>query len=157
MSLDQPPAPITFNIRYSAFFNNVTYVRPKVPTLYSVMSSGDLATNAEVYGVNTNPFILKKGDIVEIVVNNADPGKHPFHLHGHVFQTVARSAEEAGSYVGNETFPEVPMRRDTVMVNPNGNVVLRFRADNPDKFIPHLLCVAILTRISTCLAVSLPH
>ena len=38
--------------------------------------------------------------------------------------------------MGNETFPAVPMRRDTFTVRPNGNIVLRFRADNPDKFPP---------------------
>ena len=87
-----------------------------------------------IYGPNTNAFILEKGQVVEIVVNNLDPGKHPFHLHGHAFQAVVRSQDEAGPYVYNETFPETPMRRDTFMVRPNGNIVLRFKADNPDKF-----------------------
>ena len=124
----------------SAFFNNITFVRPKVPTLYSVMSSGSLATNSEIYGTNTNPFILKKGEIVEIILNNDDAGRHPFHLHGHTFQTVARSEEAAGFYSGNATLPKVPMRRDTIMVNPNGNLVLRFKADNPDKYITDVPC-----------------
>lgn len=128
------------NHGYSAFFNNVTYVRPKVPTLYSVMSSGPLATNSEIYGTNTNAFILQKGEIVEIILNNDDKGKHPFHLHGHTFQTVARSEEAAGSYSGDTTLPKVPMRRDTIMVNPNGNLVLRFKADNPDKYPTDALC-----------------
>ncbi|KAL9008143.1 MAG: hypothetical protein Q9173_006699, partial [Seirophora scorigena] len=114
-----------------AFFNDLTYVRPKVPTLYSALTSGNMATDAAIYGDNTIPFILEKNKVVEIVLNNMDPGKHPFHLHGHAFQTVVRSAEETGVYVNNETFPEFPMRRDTVMVRPNGNMVLRFRADNP--------------------------
>lgn len=118
----------------SAFFNNVTYVRPKVPTLYSVMSSGALASNQEVYGVNTNALIVEKGEVVEIILNNADKGRHPFHLHGHAFQTVARSVEGAGPYESDKaTLSQVPMRRDTVLVHPGGNIVLRFRADNPDK------------------------
>ncbi len=121
------------------------------------MSSGLSATNAEIYGVNTNPFILKKGDVVEIVVNNDDKGKHPFHLHGHSFQTVVRSEEAAGFYVGNETFPKVPMRRDTIMVKPNGNIVLRFKADNPDKSIASLVYSHLLTELLTRLAVSLSH
>ena len=107
---------------------------PAVPTLYTALSAGELADNTTVYGVNTNPYVLKHNQIIEIVLNNNDPGRHPFHLHGHNFQTVVRSQEEAGDYVGNETFPAVPMRRDTVMVRPLGNMVLRFRADNPDKF-----------------------
>ena len=120
----------------SAFFNEITYVTPAVPTLYTAISAGELADNATVYGVNTNPYVLKHNQIIEIVLNNNDPGRHPFHLHGHDFQLVVRSEEEAGFYVGNETFPAVPMRRDTVMVRPMGNIVLRFRADNPDKSSP---------------------
>ncbi|MCJ1408319.1 hypothetical protein MMC19_002394 [Ptychographa xylographoides] len=115
-----------------AFFNNVTYVKPKVPTLYTALSTGDAASSLDVYGSNTNAFILQKDDIVELVLNSADTGKHPFHLHGHAFQAVVRSDEDAGSYAGNVSLPKVPMRRDTFMVRPGGNIVLRFKADNPD-------------------------
>ena len=121
----------------SAFFNNITYVRPKVPTLYSVLSTGTSAMNPYIYGSNTNAFVLKKYDIVEIIVNNNDPGKHPFHLHGHAFQAVIRSEEDAGFYAYNESFAKVPMRRDTFMVKSNGHIVLRFRADNPGVWLFH--------------------
>ncbi|KAI4254903.1 MAG: hypothetical protein LQ352_002831 [Teloschistes flavicans] len=120
-----------------AFFNDRTYTRPKVPTLYSALTTGEMATDVGVYGSNTNSFVLGKGEVVEIVLNSLDPGKHPFHLHGHWFQAVVRSEEEAGVYVNNETFPEFPMRRDTFMVKPNGNIVLRFRADNPAPHYPN--------------------
>jgi len=93
--------------------------------------------NPKVYGVDTNPFVFAHNDVVELVVNNNDPGKHPFHLHGHNFQVVYRSDEDAGNYnesaISTDSRPKVPMKRDTVLVNPNGNIVLRFRADNPDK------------------------
>ena len=117
----------------SAFFNNDTYVRPKVPTLYTALSTSISASNAHVYGSSTNSFILKRNEVIEIVLNNDDPGKHPFHLHGHAFQAIVRSQQDAGFYNGNETLPKLPMRRDTFMVHPRGNIVLRFRADNPDK------------------------
>ncbi|KAL8730243.1 MAG: hypothetical protein Q9166_004220 [cf. Caloplaca sp. 2 TL-2023] len=120
-----------------AWFNDITYVRPKVNTLYTALTSGDLAMNPDIYGKHTNPFVLKKDQVVEIVLNNMDPGKHPFHLHGHAFQVVVRSQEEAGNYVNNETFPESPMRRDVFMVRPNGNIVLRFKADNPGIWLFH--------------------
>ena len=121
----------------SAFFNNITYVLPKVPTLYSALSTGTTAQSPYIYGSNTNAFVLKQNDIIEIVVNNNDPGKHPFHLHGHAFQAVIRSDEDAGFYAYNETFAKVPMRRDTFMVKPNGHIVLRFRADNPGVWLFH--------------------
>ncbi|KAL8899555.1 MAG: hypothetical protein Q9207_006139 [Kuettlingeria erythrocarpa] len=120
-----------------AFFNDLTYVRPKVPTLYSALTSGPEASNPAIYGANIIPFVLQKNEVVEIVLNSMDPGKHPFHLHGHAFQAVVRSQDEAGVYVGNETFPEFPMRRDTILVRPNGNIVLRFRADNPGVWLFH--------------------
>lgn len=123
----------SLTVSRSAFFNDITYVRPKVPTLYTALSAGSLADNATIYSQNTNPFILNHNDIIEIVLNNDDPGKHPFHLHGHAFQAVGRSDEDEGQYVDNQTFPAVPMRRDTFMVRPMGNIVLRFRADNPDE------------------------
>ncbi|KAG8528908.1 uncharacterized protein KY384_006597 [Bacidia gigantensis] len=120
-----------------AFFNEQTYVRPKVPTLYTALSSGTFATDPTIYGTNSNSFILQKDEVVELIINSADPGKHPFHLHGHFFQAVVRSEEEAGVYVHNETFPATPMKRDTFMVHPNGNIVLRFRANNPGVWLFH--------------------
>ncbi|EME47220.1 hypothetical protein DOTSEDRAFT_69238 [Dothistroma septosporum NZE10] len=122
-----------------AFFNDITYIRPKVPTLYSALTTGTFADNAEVYGRDTNSFVLEHNQIIEIVLNNNDAGKHPFHLHGHNFQVVYRSPDEWGNYdVKNHTaFPEKPMRRDTVWVRPNGNFVIRFRADNPGVWLFH--------------------
>ncbi|KAK4173265.1 putative precursor of iron transport multicopper oxidase FET3 [Triangularia setosa] len=124
-----------------AFFNNVTYVPPKVPTLYTVMSSKDLATNPTVYGTHTHSIVLSKNDIVEIVLNNLDSGTHPFHLHGHNFQVVWRSEPNAGPFqdsnITSSNFRRVPMRRDTVVVHPKGNLVLRFKADNPGVWLFH--------------------
>jgi iron transport multicopper oxidase len=66
-------------------------------------------------------------------LNNDDTGKHPFHLHGHGFQVITRSADNAGHYNASDKheFPPVPMRRDTILANPSGHFVIRFVADNP--------------------------
>jgi iron transport multicopper oxidase len=126
-----------------AFFNDITYVRPKVPTIYTVMTSGNMASNPVIYGSSTNTFVLKHNDVVEIVLNNHDPGKHPFHLHGHVFQAIARGEEDSGDWDpravtnGSLTLPRFPMRRDVLLVRPNGHIVLRFRADNPGVWLFH--------------------
>ncbi|KAL7822574.1 Cupredoxin [Trichoderma gracile] len=124
-----------------AFFNNITYTHPKVPSLYTALSAGDLADNAAVYGEYTHPFVLKKGEIVQIVVNNLDSGRHPFHLHGHAFQAIHRSEEEAGTFedeaLSESDFKAVPMRRDTLVIWPNGNIVMRFKADNPGVWLFH--------------------
>jgi iron transport multicopper oxidase len=129
---------IAINIS-SAFLNDNTYVTPKVPTMFSALTLSAAATNPAVYGPNTNAYVLETGQIVEIVLNNNDPGKHPFHLHGHNFQVVSRSDEDAGFFngTGNVGTPDVPMRRDTIMVRPNGNLRIRFVADNPGIWLFH--------------------
>ncbi|KAH8656996.1 Cupredoxin [Tricladium varicosporioides] len=124
-----------------AFFNNITYVFPKVPTLYTVMSAGNNAVNPLVYGEFTHSFVLAKHQVIEIVVNNLDSGKHPFHLHGHNFQTIVRSDEDAGVFDAKNSsqiqYPAIPMRRDTLVLHPNGHMVMRFKADNPGVWLFH--------------------
>lgn len=127
---------------HSAFFNDISYVMPKVPTLYSVLTTGDAASDPVIYGADTNPFILNKGETVDIILNNADAGKHPFHLHGHTFQVLMRSRENAGFYnaTSHPAFPAVPMRRDTLLVHPFSNFVIRFKADNPGRSTHKVMC-----------------
>ena len=121
-----------------AFMNDITYVRQKVPSIYTVLTTGDDASNPVVYGVNTNTFVLEHNQVIEVVLNNHDPGKHPFHLHGHNFQCVARGEENSNDYnPANVTLPATPMRRDTWVVRPNGHIVMRFRADNPGVWLYH--------------------
>ncbi|KAF4507294.1 hypothetical protein G6O67_005951 [Ophiocordyceps sinensis] len=124
-----------------AFFNNITYVEPKVPSLYTALSTGHQANNSVIYGEYSQPFVLERGEVVQVVLDNLDPGRHPFHLHGHNFQAIHRSEEEGGIFEDTDPakvrFPEMPMRRDTLVVWPNGNIVLRFRADNPGVWLYH--------------------
>lgn len=128
-----------------AFFNNITYISPKVPTLFTAMGAGDLATNPTVYGSNTHSFVLQKDEIIEIVLNNQDKGKHPFHLHGHIFQTVIRGPDysdedEPISYEPSNFTSDVldrPMLRDTLYVRPQSYFVIRFKADNPGVWFFH--------------------
>ncbi|GAD92842.1 iron transport multicopper oxidase FET3 [Paecilomyces variotii No. 5] len=133
-----------------AFFNNITYTRPKVPSLFSVLSSGDLSTNPTVYGTNTHPFVFEHNNVVQVIINNGDTGSHPFHLHGHNFQVIDRApgyGPNFNSYLNGDpvpydpsnhtAFPEAPPRRDTVVLPPQGYMVLRFVADNPGVWFFH--------------------
>jgi iron transport multicopper oxidase len=63
-----------------AGFNNVTFLMQKVPSLFTAMTIGATAENPVVYGVNANAFVVKSGQLVEIVI---DTCSHPIHLHGH--------------------------------------------------------------------------
>lgn len=109
--------------------------------MYTALTTGELANDPAVYGSATNSFVLERGEVVQIVVNNLDSGRHPFHLHGHHFQAAYRSDEEAGTLEEAGTteadFTAIPMRRDTVVLYPEGHIVLRFRADNPGVWLFH--------------------
>ena len=120
----------------------MTYVAPKVPSLYTALTvGGSNSSDPRVYGSYTTAHTLKHNQVIEIVLNNEDDGKHPFHLHGHNFQVVYRSDEDAGPFSAADVdvgaLPRTPMRRDTVVVQPNGNSVIRFRADNPGVWFFH--------------------
>ncbi|XHG04318.1 hypothetical protein AWENTII_007594 [Aspergillus wentii] len=133
-----------------AFFNEISYTKPKVPTLYTVMSSGSLATNPTVYGEYTHPVVLEENQVVEIVLNNGDTGSHPFHLHGHNFQLVDRFPSYGPHFYdyadgdpvvynasNHSSFPTYPARRDTFVLPPQGYFVIRFRANNPGVWLFH--------------------
>ncbi|THX67128.1 hypothetical protein D6D08_06828 [Aureobasidium pullulans] len=134
-----------------AFFNDQTYTHPKVPSLYTALTAGELATNEAVYGEHTNSFVLNHLEVVEVVLTNNDGGSHPFHLHQHNFQVVSRYPPYGEDFYSlsdnvnpqafdpnNHTaFPEYPMRRDVVVLPPMGNIVIRFVADNPGVALFH--------------------
>ncbi|KAF2096240.1 conidial pigment biosynthesis oxidase Abr1/brown 1 [Rhizodiscina lignyota] len=110
-------------------FGNESYIAPKVPSLYTALTTGEEANNPAVYGFATNPYVVQQGDVVQVVINNLDEFPHPIHLHGHRFQVVARGV---GKWDGNtKNFPKVPMKRDTATTVPGGHLVIRFQANNP--------------------------
>jgi len=142
--LGEPDVSVILNFNFcivnglpAACFNNVSYVAPKVPSLFTAFTTGEENTNPLIYG-QVNPYVASKGQIVQIVVNNMDSAIHPFHLHGHQFQVIDKPSSGGGNFTGDSAnFPAVPMRRDTVTVNPGSYVVLRFQADNPGVWLFH--------------------
>lgn len=122
----------------SYLFNDVTYESPKVPTLYTALTSGASATSADSYEKSSNPFVLGHNEVVELVLYNKHMTNHPFHLHGHHFQAVWRSAPGGGDLpngiLPDDNLKQRPIRRDTLVVPNGGSAVLRFRADNPGTY-----------------------
>jgi iron transport multicopper oxidase len=109
--------------------NNATYYPQLVPTLYTTLTAPqNLRNNSALYGP-INSLMVSYNDVVEIVINNQTPLKHPWHLHGHQFQVVARGG--AGTSYDPSTADPEPMMRDVVGVDGNGYVVIRFTATNP--------------------------
>ncbi|KAJ2121550.1 ferroxidase fet3 [Coemansia sp. RSA 720] len=115
-------------------FNNHTYVLPSVPSALTALSAGAQAHDPQIYGRQTNTYVLNHMDVVQITIVNHDYYSHPFHLHGHVFQIV-----ETGNLRSRESkLPlDAPVRRDTVVIRGGHYAVLRFRADNPGVWILH--------------------
>jgi iron transport multicopper oxidase len=61
-----------------AMFNMVSYTAPIVPSLLTALSvPANYTTQATVYGTSTNPFVLGHNNMVQLIVNNGDTGKHP--------------------------------------------------------------------------------
>ncbi|KAF7323750.1 Fet3 protein [Mycena kentingensis (nom. inval.)] len=120
-----------------AMFNSVTYNSPLTPAILSALSLGGNATVAEAYGPQS--FVLNHMEVVDIVVKNGDAGKHPFHIHGHKFQIVARSSDYTTDDPSTITMANQtnPLRRDTVQIESMGSATLRFVADNPGAWFFH--------------------
>jgi len=57
------------------------WVSPKVPSLYTALSTGRNALFPSTYGPGVAPQILKNNDIVQIYMENPQPWPHPMHLH----------------------------------------------------------------------------
>lgn len=118
--------------------NNIPYLPPYVPTLHTVLTIGEAyLREPAVYGPQTNAYLLKLNQVVELVIQNLDDGPHPFHLHGHVFQVIAKGD---GRYHNNSATDvnSLPFTvRDTVTVPAEGHLVIRFKADNPGVWFFH--------------------
>ncbi|KAJ1937066.1 ferroxidase fet3 [Kickxella alabastrina] len=117
-------------------FNNITYVMPKVPSMFTALTADEDIFNPAIYGPQTNAHVVKHMQEVQLIVNNFDAGNHPFHLHGHHFQLIERGPAPYDSTY-NPRPKTAPSRRDTVTIPSMEYVVLRFRADNPGAWLFH--------------------
>jgi len=132
-----------------ATINDISYQAPDCPAMFTALTTGPECTNPAVYGNVSNTFILPHLHMIWLVINNGDEGGHPctipinlistvlnffvVHLHGHSFQVLYRSKDNAGFFQLDNIpeFPMNPMRRDVLLIPPGGYAILAFRADNP--------------------------
>ncbi|KIY47458.1 ferroxidase [Fistulina hepatica ATCC 64428] len=123
-----------------ALINGTSYSQAKVPVVLSALSLGGNATAQSAYGPLR--FVLDHMDVIDIVIENADTGKHPFHLHGHKFMIVGRS-DDYNATIGSAENPRIvdgqtnPMRRDTLHIPSGSSATLRVVADNPGAWFLH--------------------
>jgi iron transport multicopper oxidase len=63
-------------INYSVF-NEIPFELPKTPSLFTALSMGNDSLKPEIYGKRTNVIVLNHMDMIELVIENTDPGHHP--------------------------------------------------------------------------------
>jgi len=118
--------PVT-NINY-AWMSNVSYrMSPSNSfTLWRVQQNLTIDTLQ-------NPFYLdvEADALIEFVINNADGGEHPIHLHGHTFAVLGVGKGVYDPSKKRELKFTNPPRRDVIGIPANGWTVIRFKADNP--------------------------
>jgi FtsP/CotA-like multicopper oxidase with cupredoxin domain len=73
-------------------------------------------------------FVVRRGDLVEVTIENDTEAVHPMHLHGHRMLVLRRDGvAPTGS----------PWWTDTLDVEPGERYDLGFRADNPGLWMDH--------------------
>ncbi|KAI8318259.1 hypothetical protein GQ54DRAFT_267157 [Martensiomyces pterosporus] len=143
-----PDRSIFFNVTYGFApdtfahdtINLITYAEPRVPSMFSALTTGDMAINPIIYGPQTNAHVLKYGEVIEVVLWSATFVTHPFHLHGHTFQIVEKGFVNDTTGALRYKVPQSkhsPLRRDTVVVRRWEYVIIRFKADNPGVWLFH--------------------
>lgn len=104
-------------------------------------------SESEVLGISAvlQPPI-KKGQVVDLILNNYKHINHPIHLHGHFVHVISYSDQENFPFetvesAVNNYYPNInldnPPYLDVVLVPVGGHVVLRFEADNPGIWLLH--------------------
>ena len=71
-------------------------------------------------------FSVRKGERVQVVMQNQSMMAHPMHLHGHHFQVIGINGKSVSGAV-----------RDTVHIPPMTSVTIAFDADHPGKWAFH--------------------
>ena len=73
-------------------------------------------------------FVVDRGDLVKVTIENNTDSVHPMHLHGHHALVLTRDEQPVSGS---------PWWTDTLSVEPNERYELAFRADNPGLWMDH--------------------
>jgi iron transport multicopper oxidase len=118
-------------------FNESGFELPhSTPTLFSANTMPEPFKRDVIQYGTARAIILDHMNVIQLVIYNYDTGSHPFHLHGHVFQIIARGPIDDVYPVIGAVDPN-PIRRDTVQIPNEEYVVIRFVADNPGAWLMH--------------------
>ncbi|KJK84432.1 Laccase [Metarhizium anisopliae BRIP 53293] len=70
-------------------------------------------------------------------LQNRTTGAHPIHLHGHDFAILEQAENKTWNPKNMSLKLDNPPRRDVVLLDTTGYVVIAFRADNPGPWLVH--------------------
>ncbi|CAD6885205.1 unnamed protein product [Tilletia laevis] len=149
VSINPPPATkqITLDIDFAkdaeennelrAYFNGSTFGRP-YPGYSTIDAVKGSYLNNTIPVTNGLFVTTDKYEVIDLIVNNHDPGSHPMHLHGFVPYILGSGPGDypAGSLDLTKTFVN-PMRRDVYTMQSSAWAVIRFVADNPGEWVYH--------------------
>jgi len=128
-----------FNVRFDNGMININDNPFKPPSDTTLL---DLVLAGKPLPASANMNYIEIGSVVDIIVNvQIVPIQHPMHLHGHEFFILGYGSLDAGSY--NATLHESsldyfnPLRRDTISVNADSWIYIRYVADNPGVWLFH--------------------
>ncbi|KAJ2850245.1 ferroxidase fet3 [Coemansia brasiliensis] len=112
-------------------FNDFAYNQTKVPTLFTALTMGKLAFNSSVYGPQSQTFVVKYGESIEILINNPGTKDHTIHLHMMDYQLV--EVGPLGNAEANNKPPvklqksgPYPMRLDSATLRAFSYIKIRF-------------------------------
>lgn len=94
-------------------------------TLTGNMAKYEWGIDNQLYP-NGDPYFIKEGERVRVVMKNLTNMWHPMHLHGHFFRVLAR-----------DTDTDLLPLKHTVNVGPKETLAFEFIADNPGRWIFH--------------------
>lgn len=94
-------------------------------TLTGNMAKYEWGIDNQLYP-DAEPYFIKEGERVRVVMKNLTNMWHPMHLHGHYFRVLARDTD----------IDLLPLKH-TVNIGPKETLAFEFIADNPGRWIFH--------------------
>jgi FtsP/CotA-like multicopper oxidase with cupredoxin domain len=120
------PAPTPFGAS-SRFDRTFTFEIGRKPGFLNGRPGMHWTINGGIYP-DVPVFVVERGDLVKVTIENDTDSVHPMHLHGHHALVLSRN----GSTVSGS-----PWWTDTLDVEPEGRYEIAFRADNPGLWMDH--------------------
>lgn len=119
--------------------SNYYPIKATEPMLYSIMTADSptlyspTIVDGTIQGTGAVPFVLPYNEVIDIYIDGACCGAHPFHLHGHHFWIMATNeVPNACDIQGGNC-----LVRDVVTVPFGGWAVIRIISNNPGVWLFH--------------------